>query len=716
MRAQQRAFELMRAEMVPLRYAPPQSPRHLGLLTGQTEETLFSSERNPPQTFHIALPHSWLGALVGAWEKRLSNTTYLTLISETGDFHYLVRPSRNTKSAVVSNAIKSELKDLFMADLKSPSGVPLARIPGLPFRSLRWEGGDHPFMVDEVDWEQARRLEFKAPSNLEARAEAMFRAASVGALREANRVLRGATDGKLQLPRLGIHGGGTEEAIGPGVAPAFRLLDSLQRLVSDEIQEFPWRLCASLNEFKVQRPKLTRWIHQHLQQHLGAREQNPSFGQGQKRHQDEKTKEEVADFKWYKEGDSKQRVLWQHQQDALRSANHPDAKQTPKTHLFLNLAAGSGKTLIALLIAQRLCAQGQGHAPRYIILATPASAMASVAAEVQCFTKRLVLLGKKQYVKGLAKTLKPKLGYVMLVEHDFLRQTQELEHVAHESLVIIDEVHKLLAGTQRTAAGLRLGGAAKQLLIMSGTPVIDDKIYKIMAWLRLVCDFPVTVQSFLNGMASSIAYRFDTGIVVREHQIKVPLLERDRQLQYPTEKMDLRMLLKAAYRAVTPRLVQETRRLLRETKSGVFLIANDEAHQQQLRKLLLQAPTSSADVRIHHEDVRLISRSEPLCLDDASVKAGKVHDFKVVITRQALAEGYTLTRLGSTVTSIYFSNQATRTQLRARVNRLGQARKELQEVIVLAGVLEFVAHRYNSIRSLEAAVNALAILIRQNQS
>jgi hypothetical protein len=94
-------------------------------------------------------------------------------------------------------------------------------------------------------------------------------------------------------------------------------------------------------------------------------------------------------------------------------------------------------------------------------------------------------------------------------------------------------------------------------------------------------------------------------------------------------------------------------------------------------------------------------------MTDEAVKSGKIHDYKVVIVPQRLSEGYTLTRLNCMLTSVYFSANSTREQLRGRINRIGQKSKDVLYVISHIGILTRIMERYNETTSL---VKALATI------
>mgnify|MGYP001331571356 CR=1 FL=1 len=77
---------------------------------------------------------------------------------------------------------------------------------------------------------------------------------------------------------------------------------------------------------------------------------------------------------------------------------------------------------------------------------------------------------------------------------------------------------------------------------------------------------------------------------------------------------------------------------------------------------------------------------------------------KVVIVPIKRPEGYTLTRLKVLITSIYPSNQATRTQIEGRINRIGQKANVLEYRIIHAGILTNIMNNHDDAKSLEIAL------------
>ncbi len=80
----------------------------------------------------------------------------------------------------------------------------------------------------------------------------------------------------------------------------------------------------------------------------------------------------------------------------------------------------------------------------------------------------------------------------------------------------------------------------------------------------------------------------------------------------------------------------------------------------------------------------------------------------MVITTKSHSEGYTLTKFRIMITSVYFSNQATREQLEGRINRIGQLSPMVRIHIFHTGILSYIHKRYEKARTLAAALKGFA--------
>ena len=192
--------------------------------------------------------------------------------------------------------------------------------------------------------------------------------------------------------------------------------------------------------------------------------------------------------------------------------------------------------------------------------------------------------------------------------------------------------------------------------------------------------------------------------------------EHDRLLD-SGKKEGLREAVSMCHEAATPVMVRETVRRLSE---GVLLVAASKTHQQELAKLVLRATErgyhqgdgargvggvggggGSSSSRSSSNGAAVTSHCQVFCmakrdsgfplhprltvrpdihLTNSSVEQGREADFRVVIVRSKQCEGYTVTRLGAMVSSVYFGNQATREQLKGRIDRITQVRGAVPSV------------------------------------
>ena len=145
-------------------------------------------------------------------------------------------------------------------------------------------------------------------------------------------------------------------------------------------------------------------------------------------------------------------------------------------------------------------------------------------------------------------------------------------------------------------------------------------------------------------------------------------------------------------------MLEEILRLIKEGK-GVFVVTRNIRDQESLEQALTGRGISQS--RIHS-----ISSSNPI---DYTPESKKKLD--VVITTTKHDTGYSVTGMYTMVTSVYFTNQATRTQLDARINRIGQVSEYVEYITLHCGLLTYVMNRYNQIRSEADALKGFGRMI-----
>lgn len=204
-----------------------------------------------------------------------------------------------------------------------------------------------------------------------------------------------------------------------------------------------------------------------------------------------------------------ERKPWSHQKDSLREMVEVH-KGGRKGH-FLWIPVGLGKTFIVLSYVQYLA--HKKTLPPYIIYTLPASAIASIINEIKLFGLDYeIMIPNKTIAKDhpfkdkINNSCTPTKHKITLIEHDHLRKCEEqlTSHIT-EALFIIDEVHKALNETKRTALALQLSHLAVDFIALTGTPIIDTNVYKLIWWLEQIVPFEVNELNFWVAANSMVA-------------------------------------------------------------------------------------------------------------------------------------------------------------------------------------------------------------------
>ena len=373
---------------------------------------------------------------------------------------------------------------------------------------------------------------------------------------------------------------------------------------------------------------------------------------------------------------------------------------------FIWIPVGMGKTYITITYIRYLMQIGK--VSKYILYTMPTSAFEGVKVEFAHWNIRTNIITSKN--KELVPLIQRSANsYVVnLINHDHLRViSYELESYINDAIFIVDEVHKTLADTKRTDTALTLASLASRFILMTGTPLINTKMVMLINWLQLIVKYPINKHNFWIAITSMISKQVNTGVLVKKENIYVPmssnkrLLKKFNQLVGPslggvnskvTEK-DFRAAIDLTYERVNDELVNHT---IKHMNDGVFLIANNKEHQSLLYNALIAKGINSDDIGMMSKDnlYNLVGINDP--------------GPKIIITTTRLSEGYTLTKLGRLVTSVYFSNLATRQQLEGRINRITQKRKEVTHYIIYTDLLDLILKNYNHASSIANAMKMIA--------
>ena len=416
--------------------------------------------------------------------------------------------------------------------------------------------------------------------------------------------------------------------------------------------------------------------------------------------------------------DSKGRTLLPHQTKAIQTLT--SNFQNGKKGSFVWLTLGSGKSLIVLRFFAYL--NSIGKLPNRILYTLPAGALTSLAGEISMMGFNVVLLSpvlrKANSIKvgdkiiPTARTVKDINKFtVMLIEHDHLRKiSDELVAYMPDTIMVVDEVHKGLGDTLRTSALLNCALLSYHFVAMTGTPTVDSNTSKLIPWLKMISNYPVSQRNHLVAINSMISDSVNVGKRVEE-RIKISKILRADRKKYEyllperygganrghiTQSI-LNNLMQYCYNACDVDMINDAAMYIKKGR-GVFIVAKDNAHQDRLLK--------GCNSQLPDVSTFCITNKASLNLTDDSVALGQT-DYKIVITTMNRSEGYTLTRLSVMLSSVYFSNEASRTQMRGRINRIGQNNDHVNYVLYMAGLLEEFHNRYKDAKNVTSVLASM---------
>ena len=417
---------------------------------------------------------------------------------------------------------------------------------------------------------------------------------------------------------------------------------------------------------------------------------------------------------WLSITDISKRRLKSYQKDVIETM--VDKSQAGGKGHFLWMTVGLGKTICVLNYLKYLI--DEGKMPKYAVYTLPKSAFATIVKEIKYFDglDLNVLIPTKSWRKNAMAeyvvsndTLME--GYINLIEHDHLRMmSDELISKAHESVVIIDEVHKALNDTKRTAIALELSRLSYDFVALTGTPVVDSNTYKLIWWLEQLVDFEVTDKNFWVAANGMISRQVNTGKEVEDLEVVAEMTdeENERYLELvpvgiggsnprasPKDIMDA---FQVCYEACDREVVSRAMSYLSDDR-GVMVVVKDKKHQQKVYDMLIAEGARKKDV---------LMMRDPISLTDETVKKGKTPDYKVVLVPLSMSMGYDLTRLNVMVSAVLPSNNACREQLRGRINRIIQKANVVTYVTVHCGILTYVLQKHKDAASISAVLKELA--------
>lgn len=567
-----------------------------------------------------------------------------------------------------------------------------------------------PLSLIDEDWistvlKEGEMAEHKMVRNANIILSDYFKEQKIAVLQRLSTIIQTQKSDVLKMPSIGRNGNGTDEQVTLFDPIVYRLLLLIAYLcpaimVVKHGQQcvFHVRIPALLQDLNVSIvSKVLRTRHLVLD--------------------DEEGKEEKVD-EWVDE-----REAWEHQRLAIDDIG--TRRMEGAKGAFLVAPTGSGKTLIAARSAIPFI---QHKHVAYLIYILPESAIDSVAKEfldhfhtsvylaipaksskVRCSDSRVrELRGKAACsLDNMRKVCKQK---VLLVPHDQARRAplnDTLISLSTFSILIIDEVHKMMYQSQRTQMGLSLCALSRFFIAMTGTPVIDSKMERLSNWLQMLSSFPIRLndpKNFFTAASTMLMYEVSLGIRMVKHLEPFELVG-DGLKQYralvpehlggikESGKMTASDLIQAISICHNASIYPMANLIMEHRTDGVFAVCKNGAHVSLLLERLFE-------MGIYEDECMVLGAGQSVCMK----RLGRV---RIVITTPTYAEGYTLTAMGTMVTSVYFGNQATRRQLDGRLIRIGQERKEVHKYVVHGGILSNVLQNHESAASLDAAITAI---------
>jgi superfamily II DNA or RNA helicase len=707
-----------------------------------------------------SLPFSWVAGMVGTVE------IGITLVSMKPDdpYQYAVirRPSRGLKDGHLDDVTIEQSIEKMKEQLRSPKGLPLnkafAPIPSMRHLSVRLV----PIVVDGQTEEEYRFYSLKKEKEGKTWAEVSTEHREIPLIpftqlgTDKQEYLAMVEDAftvhlpklfhevyperdiwqrflfyvismkpRIDLFKIAKDGGSSQETVVYEDIAVCQIMYDLMKLFPGMISRVPHQVSS----FRIHYWPLLQEIKQHMYQWLESSSVivvpepiiEPVASSSQKKAVKQGTltgflsKQKQSPPKQWPQTlvDSTGRTLRSYQIDTVE-----EMLQKKRKGHFLWITTGLGKTCIVCTYFKKIF-ESQMNKPTYIVYTLPKSAMKSVIQEFQYFNFPInVLIPLKSYKKKegdhVIDPLRILPYHVNFIEHDHLRLLEdELLATAGKSICVIDEVHKTLNDTKRTSVALELSRVSMDFIAMTGTPIVDSSTYKLIGWFEQIVDFEVNESNFWVAANGMIAKKVNTGIMVDDQDIPVTMTPEEEQtyrtfmppglggINTRTTMQDIRQAFQHCYAICNREFVKQTIQFVSEGK-GVMIVAQHSRHQEELKQLFIQ------DGHIKAKDIYVLQPEDSIFMTDECVAKGKIPDYKVVIVPMRKSEGYTLTRMQVMITGVYPSNNATREQLRGRINRLSQHAPTVHYRTIHCGILSYVLQKHNNAASLQAILGALA--------
>ncbi len=650
--------------------------------------------------FSYKLDISWLAGLVGPIEIKMAGLTAIVVmrVDNIYEFTAIKRPQRDTK-ANPELTEKEQIQAIAQTKKVLSGGVRLVGVPStLPLLGgaiVKLVGDEYIITLKNQNnyrWETLTTLTYKLPLHTTINptitnsllhtgdgidqisggsVDHIFKTYNIDSIRRLSTYLTGYKS-CIELAKISRDGSGTYYKVVPEDTAVHHILCYLCIM-------YPAAIVKTKNGFRVKNGPLLWTVRDSINSQLGG----------------------MLNFerKWaIPKPETRKR--WEHQIDSVRQM--VDRNKAGKKGHLIWIKVGLGKTLITIDYLDYLI--NAGKMPPYCVYALPASAINNIIKEFELRGIPTKLIDARQASPKDSKVLSP--YKINLIKHDHMRlgnMEQQLKSVARQMVYIVDEFHKTLAKTQRTSIALELSRLSYDFVGMSGTIIKDTNYDELIQWLEQIVEFEVTEKNYWVAIGALVSRKVYTKVVVDRQVTEVPLGQYSEQyykmvpekLGGTARQIDFRGAVEVCYKAVTESIVNNVFQYVK-LNEGVFVVAKDIKHQGEIRDKLVSLGLGSDSIHLFGKDNQITLTPE---------YNGPV---KVVITTKRHSEGYTLTKFRIMITSVYFSNQATREQLEGRINRIGQVSPQVRILIYHTGILTYIHQKYEKARTLAAALKGFA--------
>lgn len=287
--------------------------------------------------------------------------------------------------------------------------------------------------------------------------------------------------------------------------------------------------------------------------------------------------------------------------------------------------------------------------------------------------------------------------HINVIHADHLRTAIDrgLAARAPRMFIVFDEVDKMYAVSLRTSAARRLAQLCPKFVAQTATPMGRNEAH-LLNWLADTENYPVTKDNLLVAASGMVSMQLELNIAALEEDVVVPMVDPVRQAYRELSRARNWQAMAAVTQAHTDEaMCQRAAQLAAADRKqhptgGVLLVADSLAHSARLLAQL--------------SDLGVVAGGfETLDAPDA----GRV---AVVVVPKDKDRGYNgAVRLGALVTGVYAGNASSRHQMRGRIRRIGQVRREVRYVTVYMAhsLLELLHQRHNAVDTMNMSLEQL---------